>query len=129
MLKLDLVRASCRSCNSIIYDESDNTCAVAWYHRVPEGKPGLRVAWSSSVYNNKFPWFTIDRNVGDDNFFSTKDDKDDYPWLAIDLIRPEKVKRVEIKNRINYEMRTRDIEVRVGYEKSFARWPHTGLDD
>ena len=111
------------SCNSLIYDESDNTCSMALYHMIPAGgEQGLRVAWSSSVSDENVAWFAIDRQVGNDlAFFSTKDNEDEYPWLAIDLIRPENVKRVEIRNRITYERRTRDIEIRVGYEKPFAR--------
>ena len=107
------------SCNSIMFDESDNTCSLAWYLRMPEGEPGLRVAWASSVYHNNVPWFAIDKQIGD-IFFSTRD-RVDYPWLAIDLVRPEKVGKVEIKSRSGFETRTHDIEVRVGYEKPFAR--------
>ena len=35
------------SCNSIIFDESDNTCILVWYLRIPSGEPGLKVAWAS----------------------------------------------------------------------------------
>ena len=109
-----------KSCNSIIFNESSNTCTTAWYIRVPKVESGLRVAWSSSVQNNiRDPWFAIDRQTGD-NFFSNHDFKDKYPWLAIDLLRPEIVRRVEIVNREGFEERTRDIEVRVGDEKPFT---------
>ena len=100
------------SCNSILFDESDNTCTLAQYLR--------REAWASSVDYNNDPCFAIDMKIGD-NFFSTKDNTDDYPWLAIDLVRPEKVGKVEIKSRSGYERRTHDIEVRVGHEEPFAR--------
>ena len=53
------------SCNSIIFDESHNTCTLARYSMRKE-------AWASSVDHNNDPWFAIDKNIGD-NFFSTKD--------------------------------------------------------
>ena len=80
----------------------------------------MKVAWASSVRGDNFPWYAIDKKIGD-AFFSTVDNAGDYPWLAVDLVRPEKVKRVEIKSRKAYEKRTRDIEVRVGHEKPFDR--------
>ena len=93
---------------------------LSWYLRMPSDEPGLRVAWASSVLRDFFPWYAIDKKMGD-AFFSSKDNADDFPWLAIDLVRPEKVGKVEIKSRSTYERRTIDIEVRVGYEKPFDR--------
>merc|ERR1712098_623682 len=69
----------------------------------PKGDSGLRVAWASSIQ-----------------------DGNRYPWLAIDLIRPHSVKKVEIVNRKGYEKRTKDIEARVGDKKPFER--HTNGD-
>ena len=113
------------SCNSIIFEKSDNTCTLGWYLRLPRGEPGLRVAWASSVQDNCFPWYAIDKKVGD-AFFSTKDYGGKHPWLAIDLVRPEKVSKIEIKSRSAYEKRTRDIEVRVGLEKPFEGGTNRG---
>ena len=110
------------SCNSITFDNSDNICTLGWYQKSPSREPGLRVAWASSVRGDNFPWYAIDKKIGD-AFFSTVDWADDYPWLAIDLVRPEKVNKVEIKSRSRkkYKRRTHDIEVRAGLEKPFAR--------
>ena len=108
------------SCNSISFDKSDNTCTLGWYQEISSEESGLRVAWASSIQANYFPWYAIDKKIGY-AFFSTKDNAGDYPWLAIDLVRPEKVSKVDIKSRIAYEKRTRDIEVRVGPEKPFDR--------
>ena len=59
------------SCNSIIFDESDNTCTLAYYLRMPSGESGLRVAWASSYYDG-YAWWAIDNKIGHP-FFSTKD--------------------------------------------------------
>ena len=92
------------SCNSIIFDQTDNTCTLGWYLRIPSGEPGLRVAWASSVRGDNFPSYTIDKKFSD-AFFSTVDNDGDYTWLAIDLVRPEKMNKVEIMSRKAYKRR------------------------
>ena len=55
-----------KSCNAIIFDESNNICSKAAYVLgPPDGEnTGLRVAWASSVHGDHYTWFAIDRNLG-----------------------------------------------------------------
>ena len=118
------------SCNAIIFDESNDVCTRAFYGQ-PSGtgikKTGLRLAWASTVFSNN-PRFNEEKAIDGDSktyFHSKHAVNEKYPWLAIDLVWPEKVTKVKmISARYTLtavEERTHDIEVRVGNDKPFKK--------
>ena len=105
-----------QSCNAYIFDESNNVCTRALYEAEPSLElkgTGLRVAWSS---NSGTEMSAID---GNENTLFQTGTSETLPWLAIDLVWPEQVKKVEIIKTPKKEKLTHDIEVRVGNEKPF----------
>ena len=113
------------SCNAIIFDESNNVCTRAFYSPGPpfdQRGTGLRVAWASSLYSPGYnEKKAIDGNHANGFFHSAAKSGERFPWLAIDLVWPEKVTKVKMISRKEYESRTSDIEVRVGFEKPFEK--------
>ena len=111
------------SCNAFIFDESTNICTRALYTIEPPLElrgTGLRVAWASSIYGSPYNEEKLmDRIL--ENFFHSAEMLEQFPWIAIDLVWPEVVTKVEMIKRDTYEFRTHDIEVRVGPEKPFER--------
>ena len=118
------------SCNAIIFDESNNVCTRALYAPGPpldQRGTGLRVAWASSVWASGYnEERAIDGKSVGAFFHSASNDNNDetFPWLAIDLVWPEKVSKVEMVPRPELEARTHNIEVRVGNDKPFEKRTH-----
>ena len=109
-----------QSCNAVIFDESNDVCTRALYAPKPAEPTGLRTAWASIVNGNSWKECNaIDGNP--ETIFSTKFGRQDFPWLAIDLIWTEEVTKVEMTNWDRNEALTKDIEVRVGFEKPFEK--------
>ena len=112
-----------QSCNAIIFDESNNVCSRFLYVPQPPSElkgTGLRVAWASSLYSSTYrEQKAIDGDLVNGFFHSREAPPEKFPWLAIDLVWPEKVTKVVIIKRKNAEERTHDIEIRVGNDKPF----------
>ena len=91
------------SCNSIIFDESNNVCTRAFYSPGPpfdQRGTGLRVAWASTIYSHGYnEKRAIDADHVNDVFHTNAKPGERIPWLAIDLVGPEKVTKVKMTNR------------------------------
>ena len=111
------------SCNSFIFDESNDVCTRALYVAGAAEDTGLRVAWASSQFEDRSASLLIDRNtIGHQHFLSDKTDT--LPWVAIDLVTEHKVTKVDLVERkitdfrLAY-LRATNIEIRVGNDKPY----------
>ena len=121
-------------CSGATYNEDTKTCTLARVDTGPSNYTGLRVAWASSVMEHQHAWFAVDGNlkgnwedknlfhtcVGDDIYSCTLGMPGTHPWLAVDLVTPHSVARVEMVERVDCCADwTNNIEIRVGHTKPF----------
>ena len=109
-------------CNGIKYDKKTGVCTRGSVSASIEEHSGLKVAWASSSQVSAS--FAIDgvteASYANKNIFQTLENKEKFPWLAIDMIAAKEVHEVSMVNRNDCcAERTVDIEVRVGNIRPF----------